>query len=287
MAQSETTDTLQKASFDHVYNQPDPRAYYRQLGSLDYEIPEHGRRLFRPIIDALDAASPTVVDLCCSYGVNAALLRCDLTLDDLYARYCSERVEGLTRDELLRRDRDFFSRHQRPDAPEVVGLDVADRAVTYALEAGLLDAGSAENVEEAPLTEETSQIIDGADIVTATGGVGYITERTVGEVVDVATDQTPPWVAILCLRAVDYDPVVDALADRGLVTEQLEGHSFRQRTFADAEERSFARTELAELGRDLIEDDGYHANLYVSRPADEVRRRPLETLLEGVLATAG
>jgi len=29
----------------------------------------------------------TVLDLCCSYGVNAALMRCALSIDDLFARY--------------------------------------------------------------------------------------------------------------------------------------------------------------------------------------------------------
>jgi hypothetical protein len=30
-----------KASFDHVYDLPDPRGYFETLGALDYIAPEH------------------------------------------------------------------------------------------------------------------------------------------------------------------------------------------------------------------------------------------------------
>ena len=41
--------------------------------------------------------------------------------------------------------------------------------------------------------------------MTVTGGIGYITERTVGRVLDAAHDT--PWVAALCRRWVDFDPI--------------------------------------------------------------------------------
>ena len=137
-----------KANFDVVYDLPDPRGYFRALGSLDYMAPEHGRRVFPALLDAMqrDGERPKVLDLCCSYGVNAALLKHDLKLDYLYARYASLAVADLSREELASDDRAFYNGRRRASAPEVVGTDSATNAVRYALEVGLLDDGSAENL---------------------------------------------------------------------------------------------------------------------------------------------
>ena len=40
------------------------------------------------------------MDVCCSYGINAALLKHELTLNDLYARYGSGELAGLSSEEL-------------------------------------------------------------------------------------------------------------------------------------------------------------------------------------------
>ena len=32
-----------KASMEHIYDQPDPRAYFRELAKLDYAIPGHAK----------------------------------------------------------------------------------------------------------------------------------------------------------------------------------------------------------------------------------------------------
>ncbi|MGK5632815.1 hypothetical protein ACSNOD_30815, partial [Streptomyces sp. URMC 123] len=36
-----------RTPFDHVYDEPDPRAFFRALGPLDYRIPHHARSIFR------------------------------------------------------------------------------------------------------------------------------------------------------------------------------------------------------------------------------------------------
>ncbi len=37
---------MTKANFDAIYTSPDPRQYYRTLGSYDYQIPTHGATVF-------------------------------------------------------------------------------------------------------------------------------------------------------------------------------------------------------------------------------------------------
>lgn len=228
-----TDVTPAKADFGDIYDRPDPRAYYRELSALDYEVPRHGQHIFRRVLAALRPEGATVVDLCCSYGVNAALLKCDLDLAELYDRYAGEQAAALSRDELVAADRRFYAERRRTDPPHVVGVDVAGPAVEYAVEVGLLDVGVAEDLEIGDPSPQLTRAVAGADLITVTGGVGYITERTFEGVLDGTSPDRRPWVAALCLRTVSYAPVAELLADKGLVTERLEGRTFPQRRFAD------------------------------------------------------
>lgn len=223
---SDTTSV--KANFDNIYDRRDPRAYYRKLGGLDYEVPSHGQQIFRDVLDALPTDDATVVDLCCSYGVNAALLKHDLSLDDLYSHYRDEQISSLPRNELAATDRAFFAQRERPDRPKVVGVDAAASAVDYALDVGLLDVGAAEDLErDAPSTQLTHALAD-ADLITVTGGIGYITEQTFDHVLDCIPAAQPPWVAALCLRTVSYAPVAAALTPRATTDGQINGRSGHQ-----------------------------------------------------------
>ena len=280
-----------KANFDGVYDLPDPRGYFEALGSLDYQAPEHGRRVFSALLDAMEEDHPKVLDLCCSYGVNAALLKYDLTLDDLYARYSSPDLSGLSPDDLAADDARFYAAHKKPTAPppEVVGTDVAANAVSYALRAGTLDAGTAENLEEHEPSDEFRHAARGARLVTVTGGVGYVWEHTFERVLSCVTDGSTengadraPWVAAFAVRFVDYAPVAAVLARRGLVTEKLSVRTFPQRRFEGDGEREHVLGELAAAGIDPTgrEDSGwYHADFYLSRTAAEVSEAPLDELL--------
>jgi hypothetical protein len=169
-----------KVSFDDIYDQPDPRAYFRTLAALEYRIPELARGPFAHLARTLRGGSERcrVLDLCCSYGINAALLNHDVTLDELYARYRAAELDALPSDELVAADRHFYARRRRRDAVPVVGLDAAAKAVGYALGAGLLEAGSSENLEEADPSDDLRGRLAGVRLITVTGGIGYVTERT-------------------------------------------------------------------------------------------------------------
>jgi hypothetical protein len=274
-----------KASFDHVYDLPDPRGYFEALGSLDYRTPEHGRRLFASLLEALPAAGPReVLDLCCSYGVNAALLRHDLTLDDLYEHYGAPELAHLSTDELLDADRAFYAEHGKTRPPGIVGADSAGSAVRYALRAGLLDAGFGEDLEETEPSNHFRDAVGNVGLVTVTGGVGYVWERTFDRVVGAVTRAggRAPWVATLPARIVDYGPLSRLFSRYGLVTEKLPARTFPQRRFADAAERGHVLATLTEMGIDPSgrEEEGwYHADLYLSRPRDQARHTPIEELL--------
>ena len=284
-----------KANFDQIYDLGDPRGYFNTLGEFDYCVPRHGQRVFRALTGALreekerdGSGGLGVVDVCCSYGINAALLKHDLTLDDLYARYGSPEIAGLSSEELVEADAAFYEEHRSEAALEVVGVDVAPNAVAYGVRSGLLDGGFAENLEEGEPTGELGRAVAGADLVTVTGGVGYVSERTFGKLLDRTMDGSEgsaPWVAAFALRWVSYEGISSALSEYGLVTEKLSGHTFTQRRFTGDAERDYVLGELTGMGVDPAgkEDEGwYHADFYLSRPAGEAEK-PVEELLAPAL----
>lgn len=277
-----------KASFDDIYDMEDPRAYFTSLGEFGYKAPEHGMRLFSRLIkdrkreaEGRDAdESFNIVDVCCSYGLNAALLKYDITLDDLYDRYRSEKSAGLSSKELAVSDKAFYAARKLEDPPRVVGVDLAENAVAYGAKAGLLDAGFAENLESEDPTEELEKAIARTDLLTVTGGIGYISEQTFDRLL--GSMEKPPWVASLALRWVSYDDIADTLSKYGLVTEKLDSHTFIQRRFTDPEEREYVIGELEKMGVDPEgkESEGsYHANFYLSRPLEDIARTSLDELM--------
>lgn len=276
-----------KASFDHIYDLEDPRGYFNTLDELDYQAPEHGSRIFHALLEKKEFNGPRakVVDLCCSYGVNAALLKHDLSLGDLYSRYGSEQLADLSADELATADGAFFENHRLQSPPEVVGVDAAKNAVSYALRAGLLDAGFAENLEEEDPSDALREAVSGADLLTVTGGVGYVWENTFERLLSCFGREDMPWVATLPLRMVDYAPIAEVLSGHELTTEKLTTRTFRQRRFAGDSEREHVLRQLAKAGIDpgnKEETGWYHSEFYLSRPAEEAERVPLRALAGAV-----
>jgi len=271
-----------KACFDDIYERPDPGDYYRTLGEFGYQIPHHAQQVFRTLlaIRRAEGCQPNVVDLCCSYGINAALLRHDLTLADMYRHYRAPDRDPAGGKDTVASDLTFFGAHRLPDPPRVTGLDVAAPAVGYALRSRLLDAGFAENLEVRSPTPALRAAVAEACLITVTGGVGYITERTFHQLLDGLAK--PPWIAAFVLRGIDYQPIADTLATHGLVTEMLEPDTFPQRRFADETESSSTLESLERAGISAAGKEAtgyYHTNLFLSRPARETSERPVEQLL--------
>jgi SAM-dependent methyltransferase len=274
-----------KARFDYAYNQPDPRAYFQALKGLEYQIPAHGQRVFAALLELLRRDTGreelVVLDLCCSYGINSALLNHDLDLDALYQRYCAAELTSLSAEELVDSDIKFYNAHRRKPSSRVIGIDTATNAVAYARRVGLVTAGFEENLEERDPGETLRGHIRTLDLITVTGGVSYIGERTFERVLATASGRAP-WMAAFCLRMSNYAPIAAVAARHGLVTEKLVGYTFPQRRFVDDAERSYVMRELEKLRVDPTgkEADGfYHAELYLSRPRAQGGRTSLEELL--------
>lgn len=273
-----------KADMQDVYDQADPRAYFNKIQKLDYVIPARAKPVFMKIIHALRNRNGidrlTIADLGCSYGVNAALLKYGLELDELYARYRADDMREASVAETVCRDLDYFRRRERGADLRIVGIDMAHEAVGYANAVGLLDDGIAANFESEEPSDEAAQLLSGIDLIISTGCVGYVTERSFEHILD-TVQGPPPWVASFVLRIFPYDGIARALARRGLVTERF-GDPFPQRRFATAEERRAALDALRRLGRDPtgLEAEGqYFAEFFLSRPKAEVDALPLRKII--------
>lgn len=268
-----------KTDFNDTYDRSTPETYYRVLRSFDYMIPELARpfikRSLETIRKTLHSRPVRVIDLCCGYGVNAALLNHDVDMDDLYDRYTDWPRPDLLPKTVIEEDRRLFAaRRKSPLEAELIGVDIATNALSYARETGLLAEALALNLERDYPDARTRELFGGADMVTVTGGLSYIGQSTFERVLDCFPPNRRPWVIWFPLRHVNIDNVTETLARFGLKTERMA--TLPQRRMTDAGERNLVLQQLKEAGLDPHDEkEGYlHANCMISRPDPFSQRMP-------------
>ncbi|MGN5381337.1 hypothetical protein ACQ4WX_41685 [Streptomyces lasalocidi] len=243
-----------KARFDDIYGRPDPRPYFGRLAPLEYEIPHHAQPVFRQAaarraaLDDARTGRSAVLDVCCSYGINAALLNHDVTLAQMYERYTSPDRQALSTAELKASDKAFYAARRRPDAVPVFGLDVSAPAVRYAQDVGLLDAAFTDDLEQGSPGPGLSRALAEVGLITLTGGGTYVTARTFTALLDGA--RRPVWVSAFVLRTVSYRPIARTLAAHGLNTTVDASRTYPQRLFTDEREQRYAIAAVRALGAD-------------------------------------
>jgi len=273
-----------KTDMDHIYNQRDPRAYFRELKKLGYAIPGTAKPVFQKLISHIRGrrgGTVHILDLGCSYGVNAALLKHDLTMSELYEHWGQDTIASASPEQVVERDRRFFADLDQTQDIEVIGLDQAERAVAFAEEAGLIDEALAVNLETEVLPAPARDELAPVDLVASTGCVGYVTEKSFERLLPAVSRGRPAWLANFVLRMFPFDAIAMRLGERGYATEKLEGHTFVQRRFASTEEQEQVIEQLVGLGIDPAgkEAEGeLHAEFYLSRPAREAAALPIERL---------
>lgn len=283
-----------KANFDEIYDRDDPRGYFSVLGSLDYMIPDVAAPIIRQILLARKRrydTAPTVLDIGCSYGINAAVHRYPLSFRRLRRRYANAEMAALSADDLARLDRSYYGSWPETGLARFIGLDVSAPAVRYAVAVGLLDEGVVANLESSALTPRDAGRLRRADVLLSTGCVGYVTERSFKTILGAM--ERPPWVISFVLRMFPYEAISAELARHGLVTERLAGATFVQRRFRDMQEFTNCLTTLEKLGIDTagLESEGrFQAQLFLSRPKEDVLAAPLGqivTVVSGRNRTVG
>ncbi len=276
-------DDTGKIDLNNIYDQPDPRSYYQTIFNLDYRIPAEAEPVFQRVIETLrknrDGASLTILDVGSSYGVNAALLKHNRVLSDLYDFYGPSSTAGLSRRDLISRDRAFFDACDADSGVRFVGLDVAGNAVGYARDAGIIDAGIVADLETGSPSEGDRALLTDVDLVISTGAIGYVGAPTFERILDCARSE--PWFAVFALRMFPIDEIAAVLRAHGYAVFRLAGRTFRQRRFAGREEAAEVFANLGDLGLDPagLESGGwYHAEFFFAWPASS-RPAPLPGLV--------
>ncbi|MEP3277272.1 MAG: class I SAM-dependent methyltransferase [Stappiaceae bacterium] len=273
-----------KARMNHIYDQSEPSAYFRELKKLGYAIPNEAKPIFQNLIAHLQQRQDDPVhllDLGCSYGVNAALLKHDLSMPDLYRHWGQNRPVDETPKEAVEYHQRYFAGLDEPQDIEVIGLDVAENAVAFAKDVGLLDVGLTCNLETQPLPTSAEEELAQVDLVTSTGCVGYVTEKSFERLLPVITSDRPPWIANFVLRMFPFDAIEETLSGWGYVTEKFEGQTYVQRDFASTLEQGQVLEQLKEEGIDPAgkEAEGdLLAEFYLSRPTQDVADMPIDRL---------
>lgn len=274
-----------KADFSSIYAQPDPRAYFRTLSALGYVIPHLARPVFDQLIEARQRTKSgpvTVLDLGCSYGVNAVLMKYAVSYDRLTERYDALAFQPLSGQEMRDLDRHYFAAWPRRRDIRVIGLDVSGEAVAYAEACGILDVGIVADLEREEIPDWAAAELSKVDLIVSTGCVGYVTSKTFEKLAICTANGEAPWVASFVLRMFEYGDIAKTLEQQGLVTEKFEGATFVQRRFRDEEEMRGTLDALASrgIGAAAKEADGlFHAELFCSRSEAETEAYPLNRML--------
>lgn len=272
-----------KASFDDIYDKPTPAAYFSALRPLQYMAPGHAQPLVRRCVEALrrhrGLETLTVLDLCSGYGINAALLKYRLTLQDLYRRFATHgaRAAGAKR---ITADAIWFQRQRRSDSPvRVVAQDVARQALAYSQAVGLADAVVPANLEEQDPAPEHAALLRDADLIVVTGGLSYIGAQTFSRVLQVARRR--PWALYFPLRHTDADPIDETFEQAGYAVETSR-RMLAHRRYRSIEERQAIRARIfAQAAPDEPPPSGQHleALIKLARPEDELFCPPFDEIV--------
>ncbi|OCC05423.1 hypothetical protein BA190_08335 [Labrys sp. WJW] len=260
-----------KHDFSASYNRDWPHSYLKAHLALDYVIPDQAKPIFQAIVDRYRAVRRKerlkIVDVGCSYGINAALLRTDMNLDDLYAAYTVGKGPLTSRHKADHRA--FFGKRDAGTDLRFIGVDPSERAARYARSVGLVDAIVTSDLEVSEPTAAERRALEGADIIISTGCVGYATERTFARVYEAAAISRP-WVAAFVMHPYSYHGIAETLATFGLQTQEC--FVVRQRRFSTDAERYGLLRAMKEQGLDprLEHATGYiYASFHLSTLPNE------------------
>ncbi len=202
-------------------------------------------------------------------------------MSELYEHWGNRALLEATSVEVVAHGRRFFGNLDEPADIEVIGLDLAESAITFAKEVGLLDEGFVVNLETDRLPESAKEDLASLDLVVSTGCVGYVTEKSFDRLLPSITQGQAPWMGNFVLRLFPFDAIEEILSDWGYVTEKLEGRTFVQRHFTSADEQEQVLEQLCERGIDPTGQEAEGnllAQFYLSRPANELAETPIERL---------
>lgn len=287
---TELHEVVNRVDFERLYNLEDPRPYYRSLRPLAYRIPEPACAVLQSLHGALGEAfgtsRPRVLDFACGYGVNGALLDHDVTLTELFEHYCGPASEALGWPAFRERDRGFFAEHRRPEpAFEICGVDVAENAVAYSLDAGLLDEGFVVDLTRGSDEPWLPDTLAELDLILETGAHGEHLTAALDRILAASGPSKRPWILMCSRPDFDYGPLHRMLHGHDYVVEQITSRPHRFRRLIGPREKADIFKNVRALGADPadhFEDEHFLVHLLLARARRDVERWPLARLLQAI-----
>lgn len=145
---------FKKNNFNDIYNQPTPEEYISQLSALDYRRHDF---VFEPLLQSVDSFMKKkekckVIDLACSYGFNGRIVKHRLPYGNWEHKTSSP----------------------THSACSIIGIDISDRALAYALREKYIDHLICQNLETESLTQDNYDLLSDPDLVVASGAFSYV-----------------------------------------------------------------------------------------------------------------
>ncbi len=291
MADSADSLPRHKDDFGRVYDLEDPSPYFTALRPSDYRMPEVLAGALKAMHGPVRAARRPggrvrVLDFACGYGAIGALLRHDIRMPDLYARYGERRWRPADARRYWADDAAFFAaRRSAPVTFEIGGVDIAGVALEYAVGLGFLDRTFHENLVENAPSDALKRFLRGVDLVIESGSLGDLLPGAFERILDGGGDVTRPWF-IYCPRPdVDWRPLNTLWQSRGYRPESLGSAPIRYRKALAAEEQADMLRITRALGKrdEAVMRDGYLlVDMTLARPEADAGHPPFGRLRGGL-----
>jgi hypothetical protein len=268
-----TSPNEAKRSFTSFYAEPTPHGYLLEMSRLGYQIAEQARQYCVVAAGILEDENPgwptRMLDVGCSYGIGSAFIKYGCTFEELASFFSSRAPEDYAT--CTAATRMWLNVVPPQIEMGVVGLDVAENAVKFAVDSGLLDCGIVKNLEVEELSEDEIAWFSGCNLLICTGAIGYVGEQSFDRILphlgSSRTETSGPAAVMTVLRMFDIGEVESSFNRVGMEVRKVPGVRLAQRGFADDEEMQGVLSVLAEKG---IDPDGweshgvYYADLYVA-----------------------
>ena len=276
-----------KDDFDRVYDLEDPSPYFTALRPSDYRMPAvlagALKAIHRPVCAARGTGeSLRVLDFACGYGTIGALLRHDVSMADVYARYGERRWRPVDARRYWEADAAFFAARRADSAIlEMGGIDIAGIALEYAEALGFLDRIFHEDLVDNAPSEALACFLRGVDLVVESGSLGGLLPVACERLLDGCGDANRPWFLYSPRPDVDWAPLDALWAERGYGAESLGSEPIRYRKALAAQERADMLRVTRELGMpdEAVMRDGYLlVDMTLARPEADAGNPPIAQL---------
>ena len=287
MSDSSDSYTQHAALFTRVYDLDDPGPYFATLRPTGYRMPVALAGALEAIhapLSAVRGAGDTlrVLDFACGYGVIGALLRHDVSMAEIYARYGERQWQPEDDRRHWEADAGFFAARRAERARfEIGGIDIAGNALDYASALGFVDRAFHENlVDDAP-GDELTRFLRSVDVVVESGALGVMLPVAFARVLDCCGDASPPWFLYSPRPDVNWSALDRLWAERGYRTESVCARPVHYRKPLDAQERADMLRRSRNFGKPdgAIMRDGYFlVDMTLARPDADTGNPPIAAL---------